>query len=159
MQLVPVSEVLNAPVHSFGRLSTMRSDFRGWYDSSDSTSAATFRLGGKDDAERDGSDSQMRDLLCAFAGIPRTPKLDADGNIVRSEKRNKPVFIAYTSADRASAMSTLKLEQRDMADIGESKLVSLVKVSDETVTLTENDDDENDDDENDDENDDDENDA
>jgi len=151
MRTIPVAEVQDAPIHSFGRLSTLRADFRNWYESGDTTQAAEFRLGGKEDPERDGSDSQLRDVLCAAAGIPRTAKTDENGNVIRSEKRNKPVFVAYTTAERGQAMAALSLEQRDLATIGESKIVSLVRLSGETVTLGENDDENDDDDEDNDE--------
>lgn len=148
MRTVPVAEVQNAPKRSFSSASSIAQDFRAWYGSADNGTSALFRLGGKSDPDRDGNDAQLRDALCKLAGIARTQKLDANGSPLMSEKRGKPIFVAYSTADRMLAHETLGTEEREMGTLGDSRIVAIVKVSDIVATLTDSDlDDDDDDDE------------
>jgi len=128
--------ILSAPVRGFSVRSALEAGIREWYESP--ASAVEMRLGEKDDSDRDGSDAQLRDSLCKMAGMRRekTPRME-NGVQVRSEKRDRPVFdvTPFSTGNRLDALSLLGLEERELSRIGKSRIVSLVKVSGETVPL------------------------
>src|SRR3972149_6464986 len=89
-----------APVRGFKGRSPMAADFRAWY-ADVSRAAIGFSVNVSEDAA-------LKDAICLAAGMSKTkrPKLDEYGVQVRSEKRDKPVFLTEpsTSAHLLSAI-------------------------------------------------------